>query len=126
MMNKNVFKQYIASSDFRNLFTQEMGWNNPRGQVDFEFTIDDEVYEFKQIADRNGFQAITCAVSTIPTSSVCKKIDTKLRRLDIRSYVDLLFDNLPDGVSRPMILKLNSSAMPVMIYAVSSEIFVPS
>lgn len=35
---------------------------------------------------------------------------------DIRSYVDLLFDNLPDGVSRPMILKLNSSAMPIMIY----------
>ena len=31
---------------------------------------------------------------------------------DIRSYVDLLYDNLPDGVSRPMILKLNSSAMP--------------
>ena len=81
MMNKNVFKQYIARSDFRNLFTQEMGWNNPRGQVDFEFTIDDEVYEFTQIADRNGFQAITCAVKSIPTSSVCKKIDTKLRRL---------------------------------------------
>lgn len=81
MMNKNVFKQYIASSDFRNLFTQEMGWNNPRGQVDFEFTIDDEIYEFTQIADRNGFQAITCAVNTIPTSSVCKKIDTKLRRV---------------------------------------------
>jgi hypothetical protein len=58
-----------------------MGWNNPRGQVDFEFTIDDEVYEFTQIADRNGFQAITCAVNTIPTSSVCKKIDTKLRRV---------------------------------------------
>ena len=81
MMNKNVFKQYITNSDFRNLFTQEMGWNNPRGQVDFEFTIDDEVYEFTQIADRNGFQAITCAVNTIPTSSVCKKIDTKLRRM---------------------------------------------
>ena len=35
---------------------------------------------------------------------------------DIRSYVDLLYDNLPDGVSRPMILKLNSSAMPIMQY----------
>lgn len=81
MMNKNVFRQYIINSDFRNLFTQEMGWNNPRGQVDFEFTIDDEIYEFTQIADRNGFQAITCAVNTIPTSSVCKKIDTKLRRV---------------------------------------------
>lgn len=81
MMNKNVFRQYITNSDFRNLFTQEMGWNNPRGQVDFEFTIDDEVYKFTQIADRNGFQAITCSVNTIPTSSVCKKIDTKLRRV---------------------------------------------
>ena len=33
---------------------------------------------------------------------------------DIRSYIDLVYDNLPDGVSRPMILKLNSSAMPIM------------
>ena len=40
---------------------------------------------------------------------------------DIRSYVDLIFDNLPDGVSRPMILKLNSSAMPVMIYGVTAK-----
>ena len=40
---------------------------------------------------------------------------------DIRSYVDLLFDNLPDGVSRPMILKLNSSAMPIMIYGFTAK-----
>jgi len=35
---------------------------------------------------------------------------------DIRSYVDLVYDNLPDGVSRPTILKLNSSAMPILQY----------
>lgn len=40
---------------------------------------------------------------------------------DIRSYVDLIYDNLPDGVSRPMILKLNSSAMPVMIYGFTAK-----
>ncbi|MDY6372756.1 MAG: efflux RND transporter permease subunit [Bacteroidales bacterium] len=40
---------------------------------------------------------------------------------DIRSYVDLLYDNLPDGVSRPMILKLNSSAMPVMVYGFTAK-----
>ena len=40
---------------------------------------------------------------------------------DIRSYVDLLFDNLPEGVSRPMILKLNSSAMPIMIYGFTAK-----
>ncbi len=40
---------------------------------------------------------------------------------DIRSYVDLLYDNLPDGVSRPMILKLNSSAMPIMQYGFTAN-----
>ncbi|MBR5028570.1 MAG: efflux RND transporter permease subunit, partial [Bacteroidales bacterium] len=40
---------------------------------------------------------------------------------DIRSYVDLIYDNLPDGVSRPMILKLNSSAMPIMMYGFTAD-----
>ncbi|MBR1516722.1 MAG: efflux RND transporter permease subunit [Bacteroidales bacterium] len=40
---------------------------------------------------------------------------------DIRSYVDLVYNNLPDGVSRPMILKLNSSAMPIMVYGFTAE-----
>ena len=40
---------------------------------------------------------------------------------DIRSYVDLVYDNLPDGVSRPMILKLNSSAMPVIIMGFTAQ-----
>ena len=40
---------------------------------------------------------------------------------DIRSYVDLLYDNLPDGVSRPMILKLNSSAMPIIQYGFTAN-----
>ena len=40
---------------------------------------------------------------------------------DIRSYVDLLYDNLPDGVSRPMILKLNSSAMPILVYGFTAK-----
>lgn len=40
---------------------------------------------------------------------------------DIRSYVDLVYDNLPDGVSRPTILKLNSSAMPVMVLGFTAK-----
>lgn len=40
---------------------------------------------------------------------------------DIRSYVDLIYDNLPDGVSRPMILKMNTSAMPVIIYGITAQ-----
>lgn len=80
-MNKRVFIQYIAESNFRELFIREMGWNNPKGQTSFDMTIEDTVYVFQQIADRSGFQVLTCKVQEIPTSSMCKKIDTRLRRL---------------------------------------------
>lgn len=40
---------------------------------------------------------------------------------DIRSYVDLVYDNLPDGVSRPTILKLNSNSFPIMGFGFTAE-----
>ena len=79
-MNKRTFIQYISESNFKELFIREMGWNNPKGQTTFDITIEDCVYEFQQIADRSGFQVLTCEVQDIPSSSMCKKIDTRLRR----------------------------------------------
>ena len=40
---------------------------------------------------------------------------------DVRSSIDLVYDALPDGASRPMIIKLNTSMMPIMQYAVTAE-----
>lgn len=40
---------------------------------------------------------------------------------DIRSYIDMVYDNLPDGVSRPLIFKFNTSSMPIMQYAITAE-----
>ena len=40
---------------------------------------------------------------------------------DIRSYVDLVYDYLPDGVSRPMILKINMNSMPVIVYGFTAK-----
>ena len=40
---------------------------------------------------------------------------------DVRSSIDLVYDALPDGASRPMVIKLNASMMPVMQYAVTAE-----
>ncbi|MCR5435234.1 MAG: Eco57I restriction-modification methylase domain-containing protein [Bacteroidaceae bacterium] len=80
-MNKKVFNQYIAESNFRELFIREMGWNNPKGQTTFEINIEEATYAFQQIADRSGFQVITCKVKETPTSAMCKKIDTRLRKM---------------------------------------------
>lgn len=79
-INKSTFNQYIADSDFQGLFVSEMLWNNPQGQTVFDINIEESVYTFRQIAQRSGFQVFTCEVDSIPTSSMVKKIDTRLRR----------------------------------------------
>lgn len=40
---------------------------------------------------------------------------------DIRSSIDMVYDNLPDGVSRPLIFKFNTSMMPIMQYAITAQ-----
>ncbi len=45
---------------------------------------------------------------------------------DIRTYVDLCKDNLPDGCSNPIILRLSTSMMPVIQYSVTARESYPS
>ena len=81
MMNKQTFKELIATSAFKELFIAEMGWNNPQGSIRLpNIIIDDTNYAFEQIAVRSGFQVLSCQVDAIPTSSISKKIDTQLRK----------------------------------------------
>ena len=40
---------------------------------------------------------------------------------DVRTYVDIVKDNLPDGCSNPIILRLSTSMMPVIQYAVTAN-----
>ncbi len=40
---------------------------------------------------------------------------------DVRSFIDMLRDNLPSGCSNPFIFKFSSSAMPIIQYAITAE-----
>ncbi len=40
---------------------------------------------------------------------------------DVRSYIDMLKDRLPDGCSNPFIFKFSSSAMPIIQYSITAE-----
>lgn len=40
---------------------------------------------------------------------------------NIRSAIDMVYDNLPDDVNRPLIFKFNTSSMPVIQYAVTAS-----
>lgn len=80
-MKKNIFTEYLRSAQFRELFISEMGWNNWRGAAELPlYTVEGVDYQLLTIAERSGFQVLTCEVEQIPTPSVCRQIDTKLRR----------------------------------------------
>ena len=93
-MNKRTFSQYLSDCSFQELFIREMGWNNPHGQLDFDLTIDESIYTFTQIAELRGFQVLTCKVDEIPSSSMCKKIDSRLRRM-ANDYICIYY--IPDS-----------------------------
>ncbi|NCC98970.1 MAG: efflux RND transporter permease subunit [Bacteroidia bacterium] len=40
---------------------------------------------------------------------------------DIRSYIDMVKDDLPEGTSNPFIFKFSSSAMPIAQYAITAD-----
>ena len=40
---------------------------------------------------------------------------------DVRSAIDMVYDNLPDGASRPMIFKLSTSNFPILQYAITAK-----
>lgn len=90
-MRRNTFNEYIKDADFRGLFITEMGWNKFRGQAELApIVIDDTEYLITTVAERNGFQVLTCPVKGIPNTTVCKRIDSKLRR-NANDYICIFF-----------------------------------
>lgn len=81
MLKKSQFFALIRQGDFKELFVSELGWNRYRGHAQLPpILVDDKEYNITAIAERNGFQILYSEVDEIPTQSVAKKIDTKLRR----------------------------------------------
>ncbi len=81
MMNRQTFKELITNSDFKELFITELGWWNPAANLRLpEIVVDDNCYYFEPIARISSFQVLSCKVDNIPTSALCKKIDTQLRK----------------------------------------------
>lgn len=81
MIKKSQFLNLIRQGDFKELFISELGWNRYRGYAQLPpIVIEEKEYNLSAIAERNGFQILYCEVDDIPTQSLAKKIDTKLRR----------------------------------------------
>ena len=81
MIKKSQFLNLIRQGDFKELFISELGWNRYRGYAQLPpLSVDEKEYNITTIAEIKGFQILYCEVDEIPTQSLAKKIDTKLRR----------------------------------------------
>lgn len=81
MLRKPQFLNLIRQGDFKELFITELGWNRYRGHAQLPtILVDEHEYNITAIAERSGFQVLFSEVDEIPTQSIAKKIDTRLRR----------------------------------------------
>ena len=80
-MNKGKFNRLIDEGSFAELFITEMGWNNPTGPATLpRIEVDSMVYNSRIIAVKSGYKVLLCEVDSVPTTSVCRRIDMKVRR----------------------------------------------
>ena len=82
-MKKNEFIAYLRDADFGNLF-RDMGYDNPSSLApicrDFDDSEQKIQLDFIEVAQKSSFKIFRCEVAEIPSPSLCKKIDHKLRR----------------------------------------------
>lgn len=87
MIRKNDFIKLVREGSFRELFITELGWNYFRGETRLHpIRIEDIEYQLNTIAERNGFQILYGEVDELPTQTLAKKIDSKLRR-QVHDYI---------------------------------------
>lgn len=81
-MRRDTFNNYLKRRNFEELFIYELGWNQIHGQTQLPaIEVNGDTYSIKTIATRNGFNILSCETDFIPTLSVCKKLDLKLRKM---------------------------------------------
>ena len=82
-MQKKDFIAYLRDADFGDLF-RDMGYDNPSTLAPICRDFDDKEQkiqlDFVEVAQKSSFKIFCCDVAEIPSASLCKKIDHKLRR----------------------------------------------
>jgi len=78
-MKRSDFNKYIESADFKSMFN-EMGWDKTNSGYDTTLTIDDKDFEFISVAQKSGFIVFTCHSDETVNPTLCKRIDSKLKR----------------------------------------------
>lgn len=78
-LNKTRIQQYLRDFNFRRLFIEELGWDNPPTAV--EVTVDGQRHALSAIAHKRGMVAYQCAApegARIPEYALRRKIEQQV------------------------------------------------
>ena len=83
MLNEQNIRQYLRESDFENLFTQALGWDNHTQSLNI--TVDETVYQLTAIAHKRGMVVFECPATgtdgRIPDYATRRKIQKQVAKL---------------------------------------------
>ena len=80
MLNPQETRQYLKESEFENLFTQELGWDNHTQTLNI--TVDETEYQLTAIAEKRGMVVFECpaADGRIPDYATRRKIQKQVAK----------------------------------------------
>ena len=74
-------RKYLKEFDFRGLFTQELGWEHHRSNL--QFTVEGQDYTLRAVAEKRGMVAYQCPTDDaegIPNYAMRRKIERQVAR----------------------------------------------
>ena len=82
MLNPQETRQYLKESEFENLFTQELGWDNHTQTLNI--TVDETEYQLTAIAQKRGMVVFECPATEtdgrIPDYATRRKIQKQVAK----------------------------------------------
>ena len=82
MLNERNTRQYLKESEFENLFTQELGWDNYTQSLNI--TVDETTYQLTAIAEKRGLVVFECPATEtdgrIPDYATRRKIQKQVAK----------------------------------------------
>ncbi|HRE02361.1 MAG TPA: hypothetical protein PLV68_13745, partial [Ilumatobacteraceae bacterium] len=74
----------VDAADFRQLFIDQLGWNNP-DKPDLHLTVDDKTYVLKQMAGYRGLRVWCC--DELPERKVQRELDRMVGKDNLERLV---------------------------------------
>jgi len=76
-------REYLRACDFRSLFIEELGWDNP-SDPPLPIPLEEESFTLRPIAEKRGFSVFLCspcADGSVPPRALRMRIDKETRKL---------------------------------------------